>query len=253
MTADNRPYFYRLRGRTMGPVSLRQIRQLVQRAQVNQGSDISRDGVSWSKAAEFSELFQAGGAGEPAGPGDGDDQGKATDGGQWYYVQGGARQGPVDLGTIQGLVSTGRLAAGDQVFKAKAMDSWTPVAQVAELAGLIPTMLPKTGSTSSAETVATDSTATKIRTVEQGDDGPTQVVIVGSQTNGMAICGFILSLPVFCPPIGLLLCILALNSPNRANRGLAIAGTLLGSIYVTILVIYLIAALVVGVTLNLPR
>ena len=56
---DDRPYYYRLRGRTMGPVGLRQVRQLAARAQIGRTTDVSRDGLQWAKAGDFPEIFEA--------------------------------------------------------------------------------------------------------------------------------------------------------------------------------------------------
>jgi TM2 domain-containing membrane protein YozV len=142
MNATNQVFYYRLRGRTMGPVSLRQIRQLAQRAQIGQSSPVSPDGVAWSAAADWPEIFEVSDAGGvpastslsvrppvqvvEAGP----SQVMVK---MWYFAQGGEQQGPVDTATLQGMLQSGQLSGGDYVFT-DGMSSWTPASQVPELA-----------------------------------------------------------------------------------------------------------------------
>jgi hypothetical protein len=49
-------------------------------------------------------------------------------------------------------------------------------------------------------------------------------------TNGMAIAGFVLSLLGCTAPLGFIFSLVALNGKNQANRGLAIAGAIIGGI-----------------------
>lgn len=209
---DDRPYYYRLRGRTMGPIGLRQIRQLAQRAQIGRMTDVSRDGLQWAKAGDFPEVFQASGA-EPPGA-DGNSGGDRIGGGKgdfqlpsvktalWYYTQQGAQQGPVDLGTLQQLVATGQVAASEHAIPEGGTD-WQLVSSLPQLAG------------AGAPVINVN--------VPQGRSEQAE----GS--NGMAIAGFVLSL-IGCAPLGLILSLVALNSKNKANRGLAIAGAVIGGL-----------------------
>lgn len=215
---DDRPYFYRVRGRTLGPVPLRQMRQLAQRAQIGRTTDVSRDGLQWGKAADWPEIFDAGGAGEggfggappvdllaitePAPPM------TTTASSRWYYAKGGVQKGPVDLSTLQHMVATGQLTQSDHVFPEDGTD-WMTVSSVPLLAGGMGGGMgggmPVVNVTVPANTLPADG------------------------TNGMAIAGFILSL-VGCAPLGLILSLVALNGKNKANRGLAIAGAIIGGL-----------------------
>lgn len=210
---DDRPFYYRVRGRTLGPVPLRQIRQLAQRAQIGRTTDISRDGVQWGKAGDWPEIFEA-----PAGP---DPRGMEDFGlsiaepaaptvasGNWYYTVGGAQQGPVDLATLQRMVAAGQVRPSDHVF-AEGGSDWVLVSSVPQLA----TMTPPSGG------------GPPVINVNVPQSMPS-----GEGTNGLAIAGFILSL-VGCAPLGLILSLVALNSKNKANRGLAIAGAIIGGLF----------------------
>jgi len=210
---DDRPYYYRLRGRTMGPIGLRQIRQLAQRAQIGRMTDVSRDGLQWAKAGDFPEVFQASGTeppvavGNPGGAlmaeGAGDFLPTPAQSPRWYYTHQGAQQGPVDLVTLQQLVATGQVAASEYAIPEGGAE-WQPVSSLPQLA-------------SAAGTPVINVNVPQVRS-EQAEG-----------SNGMAIAGFVVSL-IGCAPLGLILSLIALNSKNKANRGLAIAGAVIGGL-----------------------
>ncbi len=196
MSEDTRPYYYRLRGRTLGPFDLRQIRQKAKQAQIGPGTPVSRDGIDWQTMADFPEISEA------DDPGVGG-KGPVVPEEKWYYAVGGNQQGPVPLASLQQYVSGGMLKGDDVVIKDGGTE-WLPVKSVPELYGL----------------VRTDS-------APNGQAPP-------SETNGLAIAGFVISL-VGCGPlglIGLILSLVALKSPNKSNRGLAIAGAVIGGLNV---------------------
>jgi hypothetical protein len=214
---DDRPFYYRVRGRTLGPVPLRQIRQLAQRAQIGRTTDISRDGVQWGKAGDWPEIFEAPAGADPGGMGGlGGDLGLSiaepatptVASGNWYYTVGGVQQGPVDLATLQRMVAAGQVGPSDHVF-AEGGSDWVLVSSVPQLK----TMAPTSGGGVPVINVNVP-----------------QPMSSGEGTNGLAIAGFILSL-VGCAPLGLILSLVALNSKNRANRGLAIAGAIIGGFF----------------------
>lgn len=198
MSDDNRPYYYRLRGRTLGPFDLRQIRQKAKQAQIGPGTPVSRDGIDWQTMADFPEISVA----------DGPNPGPVINGGveeNWYYAAGGNQQGPVPLTTLQQYVAGGMLKADDVVIK-EGGTAWLPIKSVPELYALVK---PEPG---------------------ENGAGPTPA----AETNSLAIAGFVVSL-VGCGPfglIGLVLSLVALNSQNKANRGLAIAGAVIGGLNV---------------------
>jgi len=212
---DHNSYFYRVRGRTLGPVPLRQMRQLAQRAQIGRTTDVSRDGTQWGKAADWPEIFDAGGGADPGfglGPPVDPLAGAyttpatiTTNASQWYYARGGVQKGPVDLSTLQQMVATGQLTGSDHVFP-DGSDDWLTVSSVPLLnAGTITGMPVVNVNVPTGSSISTDG------------------------TNGLAIAGFILSL-IGCAPLGLILSLVALSGKNKANRGLAIAGAIIGGL-----------------------
>jgi len=124
---DESPYFFRVRGRLIGPIPLRQARQLVQQAQIKPTTDVSRDGVRWAKAGDCPELFVA--APLPPPPVLEDPAPPAvtrppavTDQvpppvARWFYTANGSQHGPVDLPTLQQLVAVGTVSVDDHVIR----------------------------------------------------------------------------------------------------------------------------------------
>ncbi len=215
---DGRPFFYRVRGRTLGPVPLRQIRQLAQRAQIGRATDVSRDGVQWGKAGDWPEIFEVPVGADP-GPANivGGDLALSpiepaappTPSGNWYYATGGVQHGPVDLASLQKMVAAGQLGPSDHVFAEGGTD-WMLVSSVPQLATTAP---PSAGGGPSVINVNVPQTTSQTE-----------------GTNGLAVAGFVISL-VGCGPLGLILSLVALNGKNKANRGLAIAGAIIGGLF----------------------
>jgi len=192
-----RPYFYRLRGNALGPFDLENMQQKAQRGVVGRATEISRDGSDWRAATEFPELFRRPAAAPPI-----ESQpttqvvtpiAPANDG--WYIVLHGVQQpDPVPLATVQQYVASGVIKKDDVVCKAGERN-WSIVRSIPELAMFVRQEEPKQES-----------------------------------TNGLAIAGFVLSLIGCTAPLGFIFSLIALNSRNQANRGLAIAGAILGGI-----------------------
>lgn len=194
---DSRPYFYRLRGNALGPFDLVAIQQKAQRGIVSRVTEISRDGSDWRKATDFPEVFR-----RPALPAPVEREVSASpietatppmDG--WYIVLQGVQQpDPVPLSTVQQYVAGGIIKKDDVVCRAGERN-WSIVRSVPELAMFIRQEEPRHES-----------------------------------SNGLAIAGFVLSLLGCTAPLGFIFSLVALNSRNQANRGLAIAGAILGGI-----------------------
>lgn len=135
---DERPFFYRLRNRTLGPLESRQIRQLVRRGRLGRATEVSRDGLLWSKAGDFPELFVNSDdeAREPRSPsterrlaGDSgacNGSGQAATTARWYYTANGDAKGPIDLATLHDLVANGTIPAHEHVI-AEGGSQWLPV------------------------------------------------------------------------------------------------------------------------------
>lgn len=250
---DDRPYFYKVRGRTLGPVPLRQIRQLAQRAQIGRTTDVSRDGLQWGKASDWPEIFDVGGGG--VGPpidaglgglgppidvgvgGSGSPFGEPpmAAGPQWYYAVNGVQKGPFALPVLQQMVASGQLKPDDNVFLEGTAD-WTTVANVPQLSG---------------GQWATGGGMPVINAVNHNPQsaGP----------NGFAIAGFVLSLlslPLGClcgvlslplSILGLIFSGVAMAGRNRSQRGLAIAGLVISISSMVIAIV----VMVIGIAIKL--
>jgi hypothetical protein len=197
---DSRPYFYQMRGSTLGPFELPEMQHRVQRGMVGSRSEVSRDGVGWRKAAEFPEIFRK--PNLPPTPAiDSTSTTPVTPVAepvqdQWFVVLHGVQQqDPVPLATLQQYVASGMIRKDDVVCK-QGWEKWAVVRSIPELA-----MFVGKGEETKAET-----------------------------TNGMAIAGFVLSLLGCTAPLGFIFSLVALNGKNQANRGLAIAGAIIGGI-----------------------
>lgn len=218
---DDRPYYFRQRGRGLGPYSLQEMRQKAATAQVNGRTDVSRDGLDWKKGSDYPEIFVPERSRER-------DPGR----GQWYYALGGAQQGPIDLATLQQYVASGTIQPSDVVFR-EGMTDWAPAQSVPELAMFVRRL--------------------------HGQDPPVAVdskpiqspqVFQQAQSNGMAIAGFVCSLLgcVTCIPaiLGLVFSLIALSGTNQANRGLAIAGAIISGIWLLLWVAYIVFTVLVA-------
>lgn len=209
---DTRPYYYRMRGRTLGPFSLQQIRQKATSAQVNNRTDVSRDSVDWGKASDYPEIFMA----DPPLDSGGSQPSREQ---QWYCAIDGVQQGPIELGVLQQYVASGRLKPTDSVFK-EGWSNWVKVQDVPELSGLPQGGYPPGG-----------------MVVDGGTSGRE------SGTNGMAIAGFVCSLlgcTCILSILGLIFSLVAISGKNTANRGLAIAGAIISGVWILLWVVYLV-------------
>lgn len=194
---DGHPYFYRLRGNALGPFDLVAMQHKAQRGIVGRVTEVSRDGSDWRKATDFPELFSS----PPPPPRIDPDPipvipdvpAAVSDG--WYIVLQGVQQPePVSLATVQQFVVSGIIKKDDVVCRV-GDSSWSIVRSIPELAMFI-------------------------RPDEQKQ----------LPSNSLAIAGFVLALLGCTAPVGFLLCLIALNSRNQSNRGLAIAGAILGGL-----------------------
>jgi len=194
---DTRPYFYRLRGNALGPFELGAMQQKVQRGIIGRVTEVSRDGSDWRKATTFQELFVVASPPpiiEPQPVAAVVETPLPMRGG-WFIVLNGIQQpDPVELATVQQYVASGIIKKDDVVCKV-GDSNWSIVRSVPELALFIRQEEPKQPS-----------------------------------SNSMAIAGFVLSVLGCTAPVGFILCVIALNGRNQSNRGLAIAGAILGGL-----------------------
>jgi len=197
---DRRPFFYQIRGNKLGPFELSEMQRRVQRGMVGSRSEVSRDGVHWRTASEFPEIFQKPSVSRspvvdsaPSGPAIAGVEPRQD---QWFIVlHGEQQQDPIPLATLQQYVASGLIKKDDVVCK-QGWEKWAIVRSIPELAMFV-----------------------------AKDDEPKV-----EASNGLAIAGFVLSLLGCTAPLGFILSLVALNGKNQANRGLAIAGAIIGGI-----------------------
>jgi hypothetical protein len=201
-TDDPRPYYYRMRGTAVGPFELAEMQSRARRGMIGRGTEVSRDGSAWRKAADFPELFRKPNA-TVAPPTEAQTQTPApeptaADDARWYIVLNGVQQPePVPLSTVQQYVAGGMIKREDVVCK-QGWSQWAIVRSIPELAMCLPPA--------------------------HDENKPRE-----ESSNGMAIAGFVLSL-LGCGPLGFIFSLVALGGKNQTNRGLAIAGAIIGGI-----------------------
>lgn len=254
-TMDDQPFYYRLRGRTIGPLGLRQIRQRAQQAQIGPNTDVSRDGLQWGKASDFPEIFGASASEPPptstgsfsaddfsgVGPTFGGGTPTPTTGGQrWYYTANGAQQGPVEMATLQQMVASGSLAATEHVIP-EGGSQWMTVSSVPQLAG-------------GGGAFGTDGPV--INTGGSGGRGSAERSSRRSKSSGLAITSLVLGivglLLWLCPLIGLPVTVLGIIfgsvGINSAGRGMAIAGLVMSIIGLILTIINAFFGFVMAIT-----
>lgn len=126
-------YFIRVRGDVQGPFDEDRLWRLAQRGHFSRSHEVSTDGLTWSRAAEFPDLFppppapkfrRSGGTADDGsvwiddadfvgGISDGQDQPDAT----WFYIQNTEQKGPHTFENLQLLADNGVLKRDDLVWK----------------------------------------------------------------------------------------------------------------------------------------
>jgi GYF domain 2 len=140
---DNNLYI-RVRGRVLGPYDQEKLQSLARRGQLSRMHELSADGASWVRAANYPELFVgaqvemptvkfaaqqaavAAGDGVALAPAQQPQQPQQQ---QWHYNTAGAQRGPVDFANLQLLAATGQIKADDVVW-AEGMPAWIPASRV---------------------------------------------------------------------------------------------------------------------------
>jgi hypothetical protein len=157
MSSGDGSLFIRIRGKSQGPYSTEQLQTFARRGQFSRMHEVSPDGVCWVRASAYPHLFVndvavidvGKKAGAPAGVSDeiglAPEQPTTTRSGSfkatgsgWYYTCNGAELGPVDFGSLQALVASGKVTAGDVVWT-EGMADWAPPHTVP---GLVPATAP---------------------------------------------------------------------------------------------------------------
>jgi hypothetical protein len=143
-------FFMRVRGRVLGPYDEDKLQSLARRGQLSRMHELSTDGVSWTRASAYPDLFAgavmetvavaAAQVQEPqstvAATGQSDaphSTGAAKPQAQWFYTSGGTQRGPIDYSQLQLLVATAQLGPDDQVWT-EGMPAWVSASAIPGLA-----------------------------------------------------------------------------------------------------------------------
>lgn len=143
------PLYIRIRGAVQGPFDLEKLQLLVRRGQLGRMHELSRDGVTWSRAADFPEIFEAAkavaqakldesrkfavaapvakGAAQAAAPA----PNPATEG-PWYYGSGGKECGPIEFPALRDLAARGEIRPETLVWTPR-LTAWMPVGEISGL------------------------------------------------------------------------------------------------------------------------
>lgn len=143
---ENLPYYYKIRGRVIGPKELSEMRQIAQRAQINSRSLISRDGIDFKSGSEFPEIFRKVSTNSPGvrpivddfgyGGGNGEKP-PTTVSGEWFYTINGQQQAhPTTISNIEGMIRSGTITSSDMVFR-DGWPQWKAVSETAEFGSVI--------------------------------------------------------------------------------------------------------------------
>jgi hypothetical protein len=134
--------YIRVRGRVLGPYDQEKLQSLARRGQLSRMHELSEDGASWVRAANYPELFTGAQAEMPTPRNTEAASGPVYLGGeatstaphpqaqqQWFYTSGGAQRGPVDFSNLQLLVGTNQVRPEDLVWS-EGMPAWIPASQI---------------------------------------------------------------------------------------------------------------------------
>ncbi len=152
-------YYIRLRGEEQGPFPAEQLQKLAARGRFGRHYEVSTDGVHWSRAENYPELF-------PRPPAPVSRQKSQTDKGdefslaapvavaapggdeapavEWFYTHDNAEMGPFSAPQMRRAVEMGQVQPDDFVWT-EGMNGWRKLRDVPELSrflGGIPTSLP---------------------------------------------------------------------------------------------------------------
>lgn len=124
-------YFVRFKGRVIGPLTGEKTAELVRRGQITRLHELSPDGLQWSKAEEFRELYpKAGARREESSSKETTEQAtpvakEAVEAEKWHAHVDEQNVGPVDEESIKLWISKGRLKPDTLVWK-HGMVEWLP-------------------------------------------------------------------------------------------------------------------------------
>jgi hypothetical protein len=129
--------YIRSRGRIQGPFSEEQLKLMARKSQFSRMHEVSKDGVTWSRASASPELFATVSEANPNTtkspvvdiPPVVGATSPSTGHQSWYYHQFGATKGPVDFSRLQQLADAGEVVGEDLVWK-EGMPEWIHAGRV---------------------------------------------------------------------------------------------------------------------------
>ncbi len=132
--------YIRVRGRVLGPYDQEKLQLLARRGQLSRMHELSADGASWVRAANYPELFTGAVAempapremAQPAATASTEPQYltlQPQSPKQWFYSSDGVQRGPVEFSNLQLLVGTNQVRPDDLVWS-EGMTAWLPVSQI---------------------------------------------------------------------------------------------------------------------------
>jgi hypothetical protein len=224
----------------MGPFTAEQLQALAKRGQFSRTHEISTDSVTWSRAANRLDLFPAVQV-EPrplATPPTEDppilDASPATAAPPpsdiWYYHQLGANHGPVDFTHLQYLAVSGQILPDDLVWK-EGLPEWIA-------AGRVPGLIKANPGLSA---IPTAPVYVGVSPVQSGDFPRVSGLAVASLVLGLLgwLCGIPGILAIIFGAVALRQ--IQEGKGRVTGTGMAIAGLVLGIVFLTLYVIYAIA------------
>ena len=222
--------FIRMRGRIQGPFSAEQLQAMARKGQFSRMHEVSRDGVTWSRASASPELFPTTQDSSPktadaapvvAAPPVIGPLASGTSHQGWYYHQFGTTNGPIDFARLQQLADAGQLVGEDMVWK-EGMPEWVHAAR-------IPGLIRPAGATTRAP-VSSDASVT------QSQFG---AMTEPPRVSGLAVASLVLGI-LWLFGIGSLLAVIfgavaihqiRISRGRLTGTGLAVAGLTLGIVF----------------------
>ena len=159
-TESNSSYYIRIRGKVLGPYTIKQLNTLRTRGQFGQSNEVSIDGQSWQSAATLEAIFpvvikdlkssaEISNCNLPGTPSSEKDH--RTD---WYYSVNEEQQGPVSLKELQELLTLGRVNLNDLMWT-EGMPEWRPASEIQELNTPVPKIeKPRTAEAKVSQTIS---------------------------------------------------------------------------------------------------
>lgn len=125
-------YFVRVKGRVVGPFTVKQLNTLRVRGQFSQSNEVSADGQNWESAATLESVF--GTTKKTKREIDTDTResiAPSPDSDQWHYSIDGEQHAATTSAKIHQMLETGDLNLRDLVWK-EGMEDWAPLAEIPE-------------------------------------------------------------------------------------------------------------------------